>query len=70
MKHCPKCGQDRTEDAFWRDRTRSHGLHTYCIPCASELGKARAKRWYARNRERHIGNVLARRAAQRAEKAD
>ena len=53
-KTCTKCGETKPLEEFHKDRTKKDGLQSYCKECARE----KARKWYAANSERHIGNVL------------
>lgn len=57
MKHCPRCNQDKDEDAFGKNRTRPDGLQVQCRACIKLIHRD----WYERNKERHYGNVQKRR---------
>ena len=57
MKHCPRCNQDKDEAEFGKNRTRPDGLQVQCRACIKLIHHD----WYARNKERHYGNVQKRR---------
>lgn len=42
-KRCPTCGEHKPHEAFYRNRSASDGLQTYCKPCH--------KGWVARHPE-------------------
>lgn len=50
MKTCTKCGVEKPEEDFPRDRTRKDGLHPWCKPC----GHKRRNAWYEKNRETNL----------------
>jgi 5-methylcytosine-specific restriction endonuclease McrA len=33
MKHCPKCGLDKSDNEFRKNKSRRDGLHSYCKLC-------------------------------------
>jgi hypothetical protein len=49
MKTCTKCAKESpsTTEFFYRDRTKSDNLHSWCIPCV----KASRKQWRQLNPE-------------------
>jgi hypothetical protein len=52
---CPKCGEFRKTDDFARDRSKASGRTSICKAC----DRAKAKAYYAANRERVIARVSA-----------
>lgn len=60
-RRCPRCGRDLPVEAFARDATKASGRKSACREC--DAAKARA--YYAANRERVIARVVARKAAGR-----
>lgn len=64
MKVCPKCGEEKSLDAFCRHRGTKDGLSCWCRSCQgavaaanyranAEKKKAASAAWRAANRERH-----------------
>jgi hypothetical protein len=53
MKQCTKCGEAKPESEFYAAKGTRDGLRGDCKSCHA----ARAKDWYARNREQSIANV-------------
>ena len=62
-KVCPKCGEEKANTEFTRNKSRQDGLHPYCKVCKRaeykayhaahpEVAKARDERWREANRER------------------
>lgn len=43
-KVCPRCGANKPHAAFWRDRSRSDGLQSYCKPCLREANESARKK--------------------------
>jgi hypothetical protein len=41
MKRCPACGEIRSRDEFWADRSRSDGRYVYCVHCAQRAKELR-----------------------------
>ncbi len=41
MKTCTKCGKEKAESAFCRDKHRSDGLNVWCRDCAAASNRAR-----------------------------
>lgn len=62
-KHCPTCSLRKPVADFHRDWTRSDGLASQCKACK----RAVQKKWYAKNRARHVANVNRRQRATEAE---
>jgi hypothetical protein len=60
-KVCLTCKQSKPLEEFPRRRASSDGLHALCRSCNS----ARARAYYAANRERHVRVIMARKAVQR-----
>lgn len=63
FKRCPKCGQVKTVEGFYRDKTKNDGRQSYCKSCRSEHSRRKywqnpeqrravARRWYYDNPER------------------
>lgn len=52
MKRCPKCGETKPFDEFYRNAKTRDGLECWCKPCR----RRDYRLWYGRNREK----VLAR----------
>lgn len=62
-KHCPTCSLQKPATEFHCDRARSDGLASQCKVCK----RAVQKRWYLKNRARHVANVNQRQRATEAE---
>lgn len=55
MKSCPKCGDVKSLDAFYPDKSKATGVSSYCMDCQR-----------ARSREKYYGNLPAAKAYNRA----
>jgi len=44
LKHCPKCGEDKPQGEFGKNRGRSDGLQPYCRGCSAAANRARRER--------------------------
>ncbi len=53
VKRCTKCGEAKSEGEFYAAKGTRDGLRGDCKACHA----ARAKDWYAKNRQRSIANV-------------
>lgn len=62
-KRCGSCDRMRPLDAFNRKSRRPDGLQEVCRDCNRES----SRRYYRRNRERHLAVTRARTAAQKAQ---
>jgi 5-methylcytosine-specific restriction endonuclease McrA len=77
-KRCTRCGEDKDESGFARDKTKADGLRSHCRSCTSmrwktykaanaehvrELGRKHSREWYSRNQDRARARAAARRAA-------
>lgn len=51
-KECTKCGQIKSLDDFWTDRTKPSGKHSRCVDCSKKARKA--KYCPERNRDRGL----------------
>jgi len=47
MKTCPRCGETKSLDRFWRDKRTKSGYAVYCIPCGTK-----------RNAEKYRANAV------------
>lgn len=56
MKRCVTCRRELTPDEFNRKRASRDGRQNVCRDCNRE----RARRYYAENRDRHLGTIRAR----------
>ena len=59
MKVCSKCGIEKDESEFHKDRTKKDGLHTICKECRkkfcnTEVKAVYDKKWYAKNRDKKL----------------
>jgi hypothetical protein len=61
VKRCSLCRAEQPLAAFDRKRASADGLQNVCRDC----NRARARRYYADNRERHIRLIVARTTAAR-----
>jgi len=53
VKRCTKCGERKSESDYYAAKGTRDGLRGDCKACHA----ARAKAWYAKNREKSIANV-------------
>lgn len=60
-KVCSTCKQSKPREDFGRRQASSDGLQALCRTCNA----ARARAYYASNRERHVRVIMARKALQR-----
>ena len=72
-KRCPKCGQNRALEHFWRDAGRPDGLQIHCKPCMRAYREANAervketqRRWREKNRPKLNAAERARRMGKAA----
>jgi len=60
MKNCKKCGENRPFTDFYKQKTGTFGLHTYCIFCCKKLNASRynSKQWrdYYLNNKKHYND--------------
>lgn len=49
MKTCRRCGVEKDEQSFSRDKNRSDGRFPYCADCMRE----HKREWYEKNKARH-----------------
>jgi len=61
---CSRCGEIRDESDFARDSWKASGRKSICKAC----DRAKAKAYYAQNRERVLARVLAYQDARRGER--
>lgn len=47
-KRCPRCKKAKSEDQFYKNRSKKDGLRTYCIECEKPL----IKEYQKNNREK------------------
>lgn len=63
-KKCPKCGEEKPFDAFYKDPRKANGVGCNCKNCVKdavrkrhkdnpEARKAYTRKWYLENRDRH-----------------
>lgn len=63
LKHCNKCGEDKTKDNFYSDKTKASGVSSTCKQCRKESGKKyyednkedvkrKVKKWAEENKEK------------------
>jgi 5-methylcytosine-specific restriction endonuclease McrA len=52
LKHCGKCGEEKSPETFPKNRARKDGLDVYCKPCRSESNRSsyhrHAEKWKPR----------------------
>jgi len=61
LKTCSKCGEGLRIDEFARDRSKASGRKSICRAC----DRAKARRYYAANRERKLAYTAERNEALR-----
>ena len=54
-KRCPQCKEYKSKNEFYKDRTRSDGLHHYCIKCTKE-GVRESRRENKQNKTKVCSN--------------
>lgn len=65
MKVCVVCKVPQDVEAFARNVRKPDGRQSYCRACQ----KPRQAAWYARNKQKHIGNVKVRTVQTRKDRA-
>ena len=66
LKRCAMCKQTKPLSEFNVHRGRKDGLQPQCRECS----RARSRRYYAENRDKHLEVIRARRARERATNQD
>lgn len=62
LKRCSRCKQSKPREEFNRLRSARDGLQPICRSC----NKAKAREYYAKNREAHVRVIMARKVVQRS----
>lgn len=64
-KRCPRCGEIKTVEQFYKNKGRQGGIGSWCASCDNEFNplrrnqdksKQRVKRWRENNKEKYLQN--------------